>query len=228
MTKSVYEFWLSWQNGKEKYQLPVNPPAIGVSSSSRNESVDLAGIGEVTILQEPGAKTFIFSSFFPEHWGPYCELPESKMSMPWSYVKRIELWKERKLPIRLTVTGTPINYAVSIEDFQYREGEGDVGDIHYDIVLTEYPFVSPRKIDTKKRTTAKSGTSRPDPKPKAKTYTVKKGDTLSAIARKEYKNSAEWKKIWEANKDALTKRDKRNIKQPGHYIFPGQVVTLPT
>lgn len=227
MTKSVYEVWLSWQNGKEKYQIPVNPPSIDVSSPSRNESVDLAGLGEVTILQEPGAKTFTFSSFFPEHFGPYCELSMNKMSMPWSYVKRIELWKERKLPIRLTVTGTPINYAVSIEDFQYREGEGDVGDIYYDIALTEYPFVSPRKIDTKKRTTAKSGTARPDPKAKAKTYTVKKGDTLSAIARKEYQNSGEWKKIWEANKDALIKRDKRNIKQPGHWIFPGQVLTLP-
>lgn len=227
MSKSAYEIWLSWQNGKEKFQLPVNPPSLDISNPSRNERVDLAKFGEITILQEPAAKTFSFSSFFPAQWSPLCEVRSTKMSLPWNYVKRLEIWKESQLPIRLTVTGTPINYAVSIEDFPYREGEGDVGDIYFDLVLTEYPFVSPRKIDTKKKTPTKGNVARPDTKPKAKTHTVKKDDTLWSIAKIEYKNSLEWKKIWNANKEALIKRDKRNVKQPGHWIHPGTVLKLP-
>jgi len=40
-------------------------------------------------------------------------------------------------------------------------------------------------------------------------------------------NGAEWKKIWNANKTMLIKRDKRNIKQPGHWIYPGQILRIP-
>lgn len=227
MSKSAYEIWLSWQNGKEKFQLPVNPPSLDISNPSRNERVDLAKFGEITILQEPAAKTFSFSSFFPAHWSPLCEVRSTKMSLPWSYVKRMEAWKESKLPIRLVVTGTPINYAVSIEDFSLKEGDGDVGDIYFDLVLTEYVFVSPRKIDTKKKAPTKGNVARPSTKAKPKTHVVKKNETLWAIAKLVYNNSAEWKKIWNVNKDMLIKRDRRNIKQPGHWIYPGQKLNLP-
>ena len=37
----------------------------------------------------------------------------------------------------------------------------------------------------------------------ARTYTVAKGDTLAGIARKFYRNSSQWPKIAEANKDVL-------------------------
>lgn len=227
MSKSVYEIWLSWQNGKEKFQLPINPPTLDISNPSRNERVELAKFGEITILQEPAAKTFTFSSFFPAMWSPLCEVRSTKLSLPWNYVKRMEIWKESQLPIRLVVTGTPINYAVSIEDFSLKEGEGDVGDIYFDLVLTEYPFVSPRKIDLKKKTPTKGNVARPSVKPKPKTHTVKKNENLGAIAKLIYKNSGDWKKIWNANKDMLIKRDRRNIKQPGRWIYPGQVLKLP-
>ncbi|RJS59143.1 LysM peptidoglycan-binding domain-containing protein [Bacillus sp. PK3_68] len=228
MTKNVYEIWLSWQNGKEKFQLPILPPTIEINSPSKNENIDLADFGEITILQEPGAKTFKFSSFFPAKWSPLCEVRPTKLSMPWNYVKRLEAWRESKLPIRLIMTGTPINFAVSIDEFFYKEGDKDIGDIDYDLTLKEYIFVTSRKIDTKKKTNAHGGNKqRPDTKPVPKTYKVKKGDTLTGIAKVIYKNSAEWKTIWEANKQMLIKRDKRNVKQPGRFIYPGQVLTIP-
>ncbi|MEK4030691.1 LysM peptidoglycan-binding domain-containing protein [Pseudobacillus sp. FSL P4-0506] len=229
MTKSVYEIWLSWQNGKEKFQLPVLPSSIEISNSSKNESIDLAGFGEITILQEPAAKTFQFSSFFPAKWSPLCEVRPTKLSLPWNYVKRLEAWQESKLPIRFLVTGTPINFAVSIDDFSCKEGDKDIGDLDYSITLKEYTFVTSRKIDTKKKKPSANGGNkqRPDTKPIPKTYKVKKGDTLTGIAKTLYKNSAEWKAIWEANKQMLIKRDKRNVKHPGRYIYPGQVLQIP-
>jgi|SRR5690554_521809 len=60
-----------------------------------------------------------------------------------------------------------------------------------------------------------------------KTYTVKRGDTLWAIASKYYGSGTQWRKIWEANKSMLIARDKRNQKTPGHWIYPGQVLTIP-
>ncbi|NOT25416.1 MAG: LysM peptidoglycan-binding domain-containing protein [Acidobacteria bacterium] len=56
------------------------------------------------------------------------------------------------------------------------------------------------------------------PMPSAKTYTVKAGDTLSAIAKEHLGNAASYMKIFELNKDQLTDPDK---------IKPGQVLRLP-
>jgi nucleoid-associated protein YgaU len=54
--------------------------------------------------------------------------------------------------------------------------------------------------------------------PAAKTYTVKPGDTLSAIAKEHLGSAGAYMKIFEANKDQLTDPDK---------IKPGQVLRLP-
>lgn len=51
-----------------------------------------------------------------------------------------------------------------------------------------------------------------------KTYTVKAGDTLSAIAKEHLGNANAYMKIFELNKDQLTDPDK---------IKPGQVLRLP-
>jgi nucleoid-associated protein YgaU len=49
-------------------------------------------------------------------------------------------------------------------------------------------------------------------------YTVKKGDTLSVIAKQHYGNANKYTVIFEANKPMLTHPDK---------IYPGQVLRLP-
>ncbi|MFJ7107069.1 peptidoglycan-binding protein LysM [Pseudomonas sp. NPDC098740] len=52
----------------------------------------------------------------------------------------------------------------------------------------------------------------------ARFVTVKKGDTLSAIAKAEYKDANKYQKIFEANKPLLSHPDK---------IYPGQVLRIP-
>jgi nucleoid-associated protein YgaU len=54
--------------------------------------------------------------------------------------------------------------------------------------------------------------------PAAKTYTVKAGDTLSAIAKAHLGSANAYMKIFELNKDQLSDPDK---------IKPGQVLRLP-
>jgi nucleoid-associated protein YgaU len=51
-----------------------------------------------------------------------------------------------------------------------------------------------------------------------KIYEVKAGDSLSKIAKREYGDANEWKRIFEANKDTL--------KDPNK-IFPGQKLKIP-
>ena len=51
-----------------------------------------------------------------------------------------------------------------------------------------------------------------------RTYTVKSGDTLSAIAKQFYNDASKYMKIFEANKNTLSNPDN---------IAPGQVLTIP-
>lgn len=52
----------------------------------------------------------------------------------------------------------------------------------------------------------------------AKIYEVVAGDSLSKIAKREYGNANEWRRIYEANQDILKDPDK---------IYPGQKLKIP-
>ncbi len=51
-----------------------------------------------------------------------------------------------------------------------------------------------------------------------KIYEVVSGDSLSKVAKREYGNANEWKRIYEANQDVL--------KDPNK-IYPGQKLRIP-
>jgi len=63
-----------------------------------------------------------------------------------------------------------------------------------------------------------SGSSSTASSPAGRMYTVQKGDSLSKIAKREYGDAQQWRRIFEANRDT--------IKDPD-LIHPGQVVRLP-
>ena len=53
----------------------------------------------------------------------------------------------------------------------------------------------------------------------SRTYTVKKGDSLSKIAKSLYGDASEWRKIFEANRDQIRDPD---------LIEPGQELKIPS
>jgi nucleoid-associated protein YgaU len=52
----------------------------------------------------------------------------------------------------------------------------------------------------------------------AATYTVRSGDSLSAIAKREYGDAGQWRRIYEANRDQIDNPD---------LIHPGQELKIP-
>jgi nucleoid-associated protein YgaU len=52
----------------------------------------------------------------------------------------------------------------------------------------------------------------------AEFYTIQKGDSLSAIAQRQYKDANQWRKIFEANRGVINDPDE---------IYPGQTLRLP-
>lgn len=67
--------------------------------------------------------------------------------------------------------------------------------------------------------TTKPATPRDGPaKAAGRRYTVRKGDTLSHIAKAQYGEASRWQQIYEANRDQLDDPD---------LIHPGQVLRIP-
>jgi LysM repeat protein len=218
----TYEFWLSFKNNAERLQLPVNPPELSIKSGSQNAKVSVNKLGEVSIIQDPVLKTFSFESFFPSEWGPYICTPGGDFFEPWHYVETIERWRRSGWPIRFIITGIPgMNYAVTVESFEYSEKGGDVGTVYYSMQLQEYKFIKVKQMETVKAPTgqtksivSKKGT-RPNPKPPAKSHSVKPGDNLWKIAQRELGSGSKFKEI-----------AKLNGLKPPYIIKPGQKLRL--
>lgn len=79
------------------------------------------------------------------------------------------------------------------------------------------PETSGKKPDFSNVRSGSSSTA-PSPAKTESTYIVKKGDSLSKIAKDQYGDANEWRKIFEANRDQIQDPD---------LIHPGQTLRIP-
>lgn len=219
--------------GSEKLQIPVLPEEIKISCSSGNSSVSVIDIGEIIIKQGRKANQYSFSSIFP----PYAfQGSTAKVSNPKTYVAKIQKFVDEKAVVKFVLAradnkflGLSVN--VVIEKFEYSESGDDPGTIQYSITFKEYRSVTINQIKTIKKTATKSSTTkRTSTKSSKKTYTIKSGDCLSTIAKKELGNSNRWKEIYNLNKSVIENAAKKHgykSSSTGHWIFPGTVIKLP-
>lgn len=127
------ELWLKG-NGR-RVRIPVLPPEYKVTSNQNNTTVNVIGLGEVTLKGKRGLQEITFSSFFPHAYdSSFCEF--QNIRSPRSYVDSIEKMKQEGT-VKLIITGTPVNFRCTIESFEW--GENDrTGDIAYTLTFKEY------------------------------------------------------------------------------------------
>lgn len=143
---SKCQFWMSNNTSKDKFRFPVLPDKITITHDSQNESVTVSGLGEVTFIQDPTAKTFEWSCWFPAV--PHQGSLKKKLRSPQEYVNKIEEWIASKKPVKFTVTDPKISLYCSIEAWNYYEQGGDPGTYYYTIKLKQYVEPIIRKLDT--------------------------------------------------------------------------------
>ena len=213
------EIWL--KGSSIKIRFPVLPSSYQVTSEYGNETVDVNALGEIDLGGKRKLKTVSFSSLFPMREASYTQF--SNIKRPKKYVEMIEQLQEEK-PV-LIITGTSIRMSCHIDSFSWREQDG-TGDIYFDISVKEHrsvpvtasAVVTLSAADGAGTTVDGNGVARAQPETSASTYTVKKGDFLSSIARR-LTGSANWKKIYEANKAVIGSNP--------NLIYPGQVLNIP-
>jgi nucleoid-associated protein YgaU len=82
----------------------------------------------------------------------------------------------------------------------------------------DFSNVQSGSSSTAARTEGTSGSVAAPAQRQARTYTVQKGDSLSKIAKREYGDANEWRRIYDANREL--------IKDPD-LIHPGWTLTIP-
>lgn len=200
-----------WLKGSERFRLPVLPSSYQVSSAQMDETVTVTGLGEILLKGGRGLVQVSFSSFFPAVYdSAYCEYPGLKS--PGRYVNMLEAMK-REGTVKLVMTGTPVSMRCRIGSFEWGEEDG-TGDISYTLTMKEYRNIhagisSVVPLDSlggqsgiSGETVSDTATRTSDERPGPATYTVKKGDTLSGIARK-LTGSASWTALYEQNRGII-------------------------
>lgn len=205
-------------------QMPT-PAKLTVKVKNKNKTLILLNEGEINFLRTPGLTEITVPLVLPMLGGE---------RSPSSYLDMLEGLKTGKgttqfILVRRSPDGRILfdtNIKVSVEDYNIVEDVKANGlDVAVDVSLKQW-----RDYGTKTATVEQPAEPSQAPTvtveqereastaPAAKTYTVKKGDTLWAIAAKYYGKGSEYSKIAGANTD--------KISNP-NLIYPGQVLTLP-
>lgn len=201
------EVWLKGNGGS--IMLPIVPSEVGKNINAVLDSESIVKYGKISIFGGKEGGIVPLSSFFPAKINKHLT---KNWQEPYSYVNIIEDWLRNGDVIRLIVTSTPINVAVRVSHFEYKD-KISTGDVEYSIELKEHLSTKITEVHIDKENTNTNTnpnnnngaivTNRLrvtdyDPeryKKNYKVHNVKHGDDLIKIARKYYNNSKDYKKI---------------------------------
>lgn len=211
--------------------LPIPPSKIQTKYKGQNKTINLINEGEVNILKLPGLTEYSFTVMIPQVLYPFAIYPNNKYVKATEYLNLFRRLHVSRKPFKFEIrryfpngkglfgtnTDEESNKMVTLEDYKVTEDANNGFDLMVDITLKEYRTyeTAVKKIgddgkQEKKRETSKA--------PSAKAYTVVKGDTLWAIAKKYYGDGSKYTVIYNANKD--------KIRSPS-LIYPGTVLKIP-
>lgn len=143
------DIYLSVNNREEVIKLPVVPPSFTITKPRNNKKFETVSGSELKRIGNSALKGITIESFFPVRDYPFLRDRTYKGQQ---YVYIIDTWVNRRLPIRLIITDTPINMAVSVENFEYTIGQDS--NLNYVLTLEEFPLINVSEQNTAATTTA--------------------------------------------------------------------------
>ena len=214
----MYDFYI------DSLMLPFAPAKLTLSIDGANKTVDLINIGQVNILKNPKLTDIEFEFTLPNEKYSYVKNFKEQTV----YLSKLEELITSKKPFRFIVSRVKsqgsflddTNMLVSLESYKIIEDAKEGFDIVIAVKLRQYREFGTKKVtiiqDKKKpgnkKVSVKSKNKRTSKTP-AKTYTVKHGDTLWAICKKNLGDGEKYKEVAKKN----------NISNP-NVIKPGQVI----
>ncbi len=219
---SDYAIFFDYDN--KTYRLPVNPDEIKTKSAQSVEKYEVLGLDQIAVPTRMELKEYSFDCELPKKAYRYVETPNGFEDSEY-YLKRFEEWRTDLKPVRFIATNGgdhEIDTLVLIRNLDVTEKAGEEGDKYVSFSLLEYKEYGKKSqlevVGPSEYKAVEVNTSETTNPKSTGTYTVVKGDSLWAIAKKYYGDGSKYPKIYNANKD--------KIKNPS-LIYPGQVLTIP-
>ncbi|MCR0203734.1 LysM peptidoglycan-binding domain-containing protein [[Clostridium] innocuum] len=227
---------LSVNNRQEYLKLVVNPASIEFTDVQNNQQINLLEVGTALLLGNRGLIGTTLESFFPSSESPFYKRHGGTRT-PQECKALIKKWKDKGMIVRLIISDMDINLAMAVNSFSTTHREGD-DDIYFSLELIEYKTlnVPTVKVSTKvkssitKRPATSSKKATSSGSSSGRSYTIKGGDTLWAIATRYYGSGTQYMKIYNANKSTIESAAKAHgfsSSQNGHWIWAGTTLTIP-
>ncbi|MBO5150435.1 MAG: LysM peptidoglycan-binding domain-containing protein [Anaerotignum sp.] len=219
----MYRLYLK-QDGKQ-ILLPVTPAEIEMKTGNRNKAVYILNFGEMNLAKKPGLQEIRFTALLPGRRYSFVQT-EDGFHEPEYFLNCFKEYKATAKPVQLILfrrlaDGTQLfcgNMDVLLEDYTVTEKGGEQGDFWVEMCWKEWKTAKSIRYSVKGQNggnvLVEQGKERQAKTP-AVTYTVKKGDCLWNIAKKQLGDGAKYKEIAQKN----------GISDPNR-IYPGQILKL--
>lgn len=232
------EIYITNLETKEKLRLPMLPEEIKVKMGNKFATYNILRNGEVKVATGPGLDTVSWTGYFPgkkRKKEPYIRKWKAPKKCD-TFLRNLKAIHGEPVEAKLLVTGTNINLKVYLQDYSPTEF-GGLGDIKYSITFIK---AKPLSVQESSKAEAKDSDDDDDDDkttvknlPKSKdeerttgsskgNVTVKSGDSLWAIAQREYGDGSLYTKIRDANKGVISKHGSNP-----NMIWPGDVLVIP-
>ena len=208
--------------------LPVTPENVQVKIKNQNSTVTLINNSEFNFIKPPGLTEVTFDALIPAFKYPFARYDRGFQNQKY-FLDAFEKLKTDNLPFSFIVSRTlpdgtglyDTDLWVSLEGYEIKEEAKNGFDITVSITLKQYVESQTEYLIIRDDGTAviekqRETQNAPLPK-KEESYTVKKGDTLWAIAKYYYGDGSKYTSIAKANP---------SIVNP-NLIYPGQTLVIP-
>lgn len=211
--------------------MPITPSKVKVKINNQNKTLTLISGEEINILKEAKLTDVSFDVVLPQVPYPFTNGGAQGASY---YLSLFERLKKSKTPFQWILSrsrpdGATLCYSnltVGLEDYQITDDAKEGFDLTVSVKLKQYRAfgtktvqITPSPAPSQPATaTVQEPPRETTSAPKAANYTVKSGDCLWNIAKKQLGDGSRWKEIYELNKD--------KIKNP-NLIYSGQSLTMP-
>lgn len=194
------DFYLTAPDGG-RIHLPVNPERVTAQTESKVQTVEVIALGDIDIPRGITPARIGWEGFFPGAARQNTVFVKTWQD-PKALVGTISGWRRSNTKVRLLVTETPLNMDCYVAGFEHTWA-GGYGDCQYRLDLTEArELVILAEGERMRQQPTAQRPARPA-LPPAKTYTVRSGDTLFAIAKRTLGSGSRWREIYTANASVI-------------------------
>ena len=218
-----------------KFTFPALPEKVQGKYGAKYQSFDIISQGTVKVPKGTDVAEFTWDGvFFGESKRNEPIVKKNSWKEPNECVKILNNFMKNETVLNLIVTETWINVDVTISLFQPRPA-GAYGNVEYSITFVQK---KPLQIYTTDELKIAKFVKKTKPRNDSggssggggSTYTVVSGDTLWGLASKKLGSDSKWTQIYDANSgtiEAEAKKHGKSSSDHGHWIWPGEVLTIP-